>query len=195
MSEFSMKDLGLVNFFLGISISACKGGYFLNQSKYIHDLLNRTGLFSSKPINTLLSSKSLIASDTSPPFYDPSLYHSLIGGLQYLTFTRPDIAFSVSQVAQFMHSPLDIHFTAVKRILCYMCGSINHGLFILDGSIGSLTCYTDADWVASSVLQVRYVPSVDQLADLLMKSIPYAQFSFLRDKLNIYRDPALLEGE
>ncbi|WMV51038.1 hypothetical protein MTR67_044423 [Solanum verrucosum] len=146
MSEFSMRDLGLVHFFLGISVSTCKGGYFLNQSKYIHDLLNRAGLFSSKPINTPLSPKSLIAFDKSPPFFDPSLYRSLVGGLQYLTFSRPDIAFSISQVAQFMHSPLDIHFTAVKRILYYLRGSINHGLFIPGGSIGSLTCYTDADW-------------------------------------------------
>ncbi|WMV29256.1 hypothetical protein MTR67_022641, partial [Solanum verrucosum] len=191
------------------------------------------------------------------------------------------------------------HFTAVKRILRYLRGSINQGLFIPGGSIGSLTCYTDADWagcpttrrstsayciflgdnliswsskkqsvvsrssaeaeyrsvahgtaelswllallgdlhiqlsspsiiycdnissiylahnpvhhartkhieidihfvrekVASGVLQVRYVPSADQLADLLTKSLPYAQFSFLRDKLNICRDPASLEGE
>ncbi|XP_060187251.1 uncharacterized mitochondrial protein AtMg00810-like [Lycium barbarum] len=299
MSEFSMRDLGIVNFFLGIFVSPCNGGYFLNQSKYIHDLLEGASLLSSKPVNTPLSPKSLLAYDASPPFSDPSLYRSLVGGLQYLTFTRPDITYVVSQVAQFMHSPFDIHFTAVKRILRYLRDSINYELLIPGNSIGSLTCYTDADWagcpttckstsayciflgnnliswtskkqnvvspssveaeyctvahataeiswllpflsdlhiqpsspstiycdnvnsiylahnffhharikhieidihfvrekVASGVLQFLYVPSTDQLTDLLTKSLPYPRFSFLRDKLGICQDPTSLDGE
>ncbi|XP_075079790.1 uncharacterized protein LOC142165046 [Nicotiana tabacum] len=150
-SEFSMNDLGLVNYFLGVSITAHDGGYFLSQSKYVKELLGRANLLSSKPVSTHLSLKSLQHSDDSSPFSDPTLYRSLVGGLQYLTFTCPDIVFAVNQVSQFMHSPLDIHYTAVKRILRYLYGSLSHGLFIPGGSIDSLHCYSDANWAGCSI--------------------------------------------
>ncbi|XP_070009825.1 uncharacterized mitochondrial protein AtMg00810-like [Nicotiana sylvestris] len=132
-SEFAMNDLGLIN-------------YFLYQFKYIQDLLRRANLLFSKSVSTPLSSKTLLHTSDSPPFSNPTLYRSLVGGLQYLTFTRPDIAFIVNQVSQFMHTPLEVHYTVVKRILHYLNGSLSHGLFIRGGSMDQLTCYSDADW-------------------------------------------------
>nr|XP_016508857.1 PREDICTED: uncharacterized mitochondrial protein AtMg00810-like [Nicotiana tabacum] len=145
-SEFSMNDLGLINFFLGISVTSRDGGYFICQSKYIKDLLGRANLLSSKPVTSPISPKSIHNSSDSSPFSDATLYRSLVGGLQYLTFTRPDIAFAVNRVSQFMHSPSVTHFTAVKRILRYLNVSLTRGLFIPGGSIDSLSCYSDADW-------------------------------------------------
>ncbi|KAL0540025.1 hypothetical protein IC582_024253 [Cucumis melo] len=69
-----------------------------------------------------LMSTSLDLYTITPPFNDPSLYRRLVGSLQYLTFTRPDIAFSVNRVSQFMHKPTVIHFSAIKRILRYLRG-------------------------------------------------------------------------
>ncbi|CAN6479073.1 unnamed protein product [Victoria cruziana] len=84
------------------------------------------------------------------PFYDPTLFRNIVGMLQYLTFTKPDIVYSLNQVSQFMHVPTDVHIEAVKRILRYLKGTLNDGLVYskdgqyLDGH--KLITYTHADW-------------------------------------------------
>jgi histone deacetylase 1/2 len=80
---------------------------------------------------------------------DPTLYRSIVGALQYATMTRPDIAFSVNKVCQFMANPLESHWKAVKRILRYLKGTISHGLLLSSSTTGppfSLRAYSDADW-------------------------------------------------
>ncbi|KAJ9543282.1 hypothetical protein OSB04_022989 [Centaurea solstitialis] len=81
-----------------------------------------------------------------PPIADPSLYRSLAGALQYLTFTRPDIAFAVQQICLYMHDPREPHFHALKCILRYISGTIDHDLQIHISSPSSLVAYSDADW-------------------------------------------------
>jgi histone deacetylase 1/2 len=79
---------------------------------------------------------------------DPTLYRSIVGALQYETLTRPDIAFSVNKVCQFMSQPLESHWKAVKRILRYLKGTLNHGLLLSPAASGppfSLRAYSDAD--------------------------------------------------
>lgn len=89
--EFSIKDLGHLNYFLGLEVSYLlgEGGLFLTQTKYAHDILDRDGLLDSKPVSTLLSTSEYLVSIGSP-FTDPTLYRSLVGALQYLTITRLD---------------------------------------------------------------------------------------------------------
>ncbi|XP_068655307.1 secreted RxLR effector protein 161-like [Aristolochia californica] len=80
-------------------------------------------------------------------FLDPTLYRSLVGALQYLTITRPDIAHIVNSVSQFLHSPIANHFLAVKCILRYVKGTLHYGLsFHPSASPGSLVAYSNADW-------------------------------------------------
>lgn len=77
---------------------------------------------------------------------DPSLYRNLAGALQYLTFTRPDIAYAVQQVCLFMHNPREPYFNFLKCILRYLKGINNHGLYITPSKSAKLTAYSDADW-------------------------------------------------
>ncbi|KAM2715182.1 hypothetical protein EV2_044820 [Malus domestica] len=77
---------------------------------------------------------------------DPSSYRSIVGSLQYLTFTRPDIAFAVNTVCQHMHSPTEVHFGAVKRILRYLHGTMQHGIVYSSQSQMHLTAFSDSDW-------------------------------------------------
>lgn len=77
---------------------------------------------------------------------DPTLYRRLVGSLIYLTTTRPDIAYSVHQVSQFMSSPRHLHLAAVRRIIRYLLGSPTRGLFFPTNSSLQLTAYCDADW-------------------------------------------------
>ncbi|XP_035551019.1 uncharacterized mitochondrial protein AtMg00810-like [Juglans regia] len=84
-------------------------------------------------------------SDT-PDFEDDTLYRSIVGGLQYLSVTRPNISYSVNKVFQFMHSPKAPHWSALKRILRYLKATINDGMFFASKSSLTLQAYSDADW-------------------------------------------------
>ncbi|GKB51839.1 ribonuclease H-like domain-containing protein [Tanacetum coccineum] len=77
---------------------------------------------------------------------DPTLYRSLVGSLQYLTFTRPDITYAVQQVCLYMHDPREPHFFALKRILRYVQGTLDYGLQLFSSPTDSLIAYSDVDW-------------------------------------------------
>lgn len=103
--EFVIKDLGKINYFLGLEISYTSSGLFIGQSKYAHDILKRAQLVDSNPIATpLVASETLISFST--PFHDPTLYSSRIGALQYLTITRQDLSYSMNLVSHNFYIPL-----------------------------------------------------------------------------------------
>ncbi|GKD15805.1 ribonuclease H-like domain-containing protein [Tanacetum coccineum] len=79
------------------------------------------------------------------PVSDPTLYRSLAGSLQYLTFTRPDLSYAVQQVCLHMHDPRDPHLFALKRILRYVQGTLHYGLQLFSSSTTDLDAYSDAD--------------------------------------------------
>ncbi|CAL8147678.1 unnamed protein product [Prunus armeniaca] len=125
--QFSMKDLGPANYFLGMEFVRTPSGLSITQTKYVVDLLKRVNMHEAKPVPTpALSGRRLSISD-GDPLPDPTEYRSTVGALQYLTLTRPDIAFVVNQVCQFMHHPTTAHWLAVKRILRYLNGTLTHG--------------------------------------------------------------------
>ena len=111
--EFDIKDLGPLHYFLGIQVAHKKDGLFLSHDKYVSDLLIKSGMELSKPCATLCLPYNRLLKEDGKPYNNPALYRSLVGALQYLTFTRPDIAFAVHQVCQFMNS-MEAHFVAVK---------------------------------------------------------------------------------
>ncbi|KAM1411728.1 hypothetical protein ACFXTH_024343 [Malus domestica] len=97
----------------------------------------------AKPCCTPLGSTKL--DHTGPLLSNPTEYRSLVGGLQYLTWTRPDLSFAINQICQFMHAPRDQHLQAAKRVLRYLKGTISEGLWFKKGSL-TLTAFSDADW-------------------------------------------------
>nr|XP_028953280.1 uncharacterized protein LOC114822633 [Malus domestica] len=143
--EFEMKDLGQLNYFLGLQVTYQSGGLFVSQSKYIQDLLNKVDLQDSKPCPTPCLPYHRLLKDDGAPYHSPEQYRSIVGALQYVTFTRPNIAFSVNQCCQFMHSPMTSHVVAVKRILRYLSGTIYYGLSFKPGKL-HLQAYSDVDW-------------------------------------------------
>lgn len=150
---FSMKDRGLVSYFLGISVQSHDHGYFLSQSKYAGEILAKAGMVECKSCATPIALKS-VSSNTSNtdslPFGNPSLYRSIVGALQYLTITRPELAYAVNQACQHMASPTIADFTAIKRLLRYVKGTIDHGLSFTPGSF-TLQAFSDSDWAGDSV--------------------------------------------
>ncbi|XP_019084325.1 PREDICTED: uncharacterized protein LOC109125960 [Camelina sativa] len=98
------------------------------------------------PCTTPADTRTKLAVGAGPPVANPTLYRSLAGALQYLTFTRPDISFAVQQVCLFMHDPRDIHYKALKRILRYVKGTLDFGLQLYPTKTSGLVAYTDANW-------------------------------------------------
>jgi histone deacetylase 1/2 len=149
-SHFALKQLGSVDYFLGIEVhNLPTGALLLNQAKYIHDLLCKAKMENCKPIGSPMMSSCKLSKIGSDTMTDPTLYRSTVGALQYATLTRPDIAFSVNKVCQFMSQPLESHWKAVKRILRYLKGTLHHGLLLNPATKGppfSLHAYSDADW-------------------------------------------------
>ena len=93
----------------------------------------------------MVVSQHLIANGS--PFSYPTLYRSLVGALQYLTITRPDIAYVVNYVSQFLHAPIADHFLAVKLILRYVKGTLHFDLTFRPFTVPNmLVAYLDADW-------------------------------------------------
>lgn len=119
---------------------------FLSQHNYVADILYRAAMTNCNPCLTPVDTKTKLDPDDGKPVADPTLCRSFDGVLQYLTFTRPDIAFAVKQVCLFMHDPREAHFLALKRILRYLKGTISHGLQLNKSSFTDLVAYSDADW-------------------------------------------------
>jgi histone deacetylase 1/2 len=128
--DFALKDLGHLHYFLGIEVKHVSSGIVLSQQTYISDVLQRVGMGDCKPVTTPLSTSEKLSLNEGEPLNDgdSTRYRSIVGALQYVTLTRPDIAFSVNKVCQFLHAPTTLHWTAVKRILRYLKHTMNLGL-------------------------------------------------------------------
>ena len=120
---------------------------FLSQSKYASQIIDRAGMSSCKPSHTPFDTACKLGTLDSPPVADITLYRSLAGALQYLTFTRPDISYAVQQVCLHIHDPRESHFLALKSIIRYLKGTLSLGLHLLSSPGSTLVCYTDDDWV------------------------------------------------
>ena len=96
-TQFALKDLGMLTYFLGIEIKQFNHGMFLSQSKYTMDLLLKTKMINSTAIATPIAVKTTPRSDDNE-LVDATEYRKIVGSLQYLTFTRPDITYVVNQV-------------------------------------------------------------------------------------------------
>lgn len=142
---FKIKDLGKVKFCLGIEFNQNKNGIKMSQEKYVNEILEKFEMSDSKPVTTPIDcsvklQKGKGDSDQHLP------YRELIGSLMYLAVcTRPDIAFATSYLSQFCSCYDITHWTAAKRVLRYLKGTSNIGIFF-KSSGECLTGYADADW-------------------------------------------------
>nr|GEV04981.1 ribonuclease H-like domain-containing protein [Tanacetum cinerariifolium] len=116
-----------------------------SEHKYAAKILERAYIFGYNPCRTLVDTESKLRAYGDPVSH-PTLYHSLAGALQYLTFTHPNISYTVQQVCHYMNDPREFYFLVVKRILCYVRDTLDNGLQLYSSSITSLVAYSDADW-------------------------------------------------
>jgi hypothetical protein len=146
--DFAMKDLGALNYFLRIQVLRDSNGIHLRQTKYIIDLLNRVNMAESKPYRALCVAGTKMSKFEGELLVDPTKFRHSVGALQYVTLTWPDIAYSINQLCQHMHNSTSIHMTAAKRVLRYLKGSVDYGLYYYKSSL-LLNAFCDADWVGN----------------------------------------------
>ena len=148
-SEFEMSMMGELKYFLGLQIKQTQEGIFINQSKYCKELIKRFGMDSAKHMSTPMSTNCYLDKDESGQSIDIKQYRGMIGSLLYLSASRPDIMFSVCMCARFQSNPKQSHLSAVKRIMRYLLGTINLGLWYPKNSTCNLIGYSDSDFAGS----------------------------------------------
>nr|GEZ54772.1 ribonuclease H-like domain-containing protein [Tanacetum cinerariifolium] len=152
-------------------------GVGLSQRKYCLDLLSEFGLLAYKPSVVLLEQNVSITnepSDSDPLIDNITEYQKLIGKLIYLTHTRPDIAYSVHCLSQFMHKPLRSHLKIALKVLRYLKGSPGKGIHIARCNNSSLDVFVDADWAKCVVTR----KSVTRFYLCLIRVMPRGGFVF-----------------
>jgi len=124
--HFPMSDLGPLSYFLGIEVKQCANGYYISQTKYIQDLIARSG---NRTTATPMDLHLQLRPTDGIPLPDPSRYRHLVGSLVYLTITRPDIAHAVHILSQFVSAPTSVHFGHLLCVLRYLRGTTSRCLF------------------------------------------------------------------
>ncbi|KAH9686748.1 hypothetical protein KPL70_014488 [Citrus sinensis] len=299
---FALKDLGVLSYFLGIEVLYDADCMYLSQRKYIRDLLPKVEMAECKGIDTPMSTGSklqkIVQGELGYYLEDPTHYRSIVRGMQYLILTRPEIAFAINKLSQYVAAPTLQHLMACKRVLRYLKATQDYGLkFFREGSL-TLSGFTNADWacdlddkksvgayciylgnnliswsskkqlmitrssaeseyrvlasasaeltwlqslfsqlrisctekptiwcdnvsatelaknpvyhsrtkhieidmhfirnkVLAGELTIHYVPSAEQIADIMTKPLSFVKFNYLRSKLNVHLCPLSLEG-
>nr|GEY57731.1 retrovirus-related Pol polyprotein from transposon TNT 1-94 [Tanacetum cinerariifolium] len=145
-SRFEMSMMGEMTFFLGLQVNQSPCGIFINQSKYMLEILNKYGMESCDPVGTPMEIKDKLDLDQNGTPVDATKYRSMIGALMYLTSSRTDIVHATCLCARYQAKPTKKHLKEVKRIFCYLRGTINTGLWYTKDSGFELTGFLDADY-------------------------------------------------
>lgn len=146
--QFMMSDLGPLSYFLGIEFTSTVDGYYLSQHRYIEDLLAQSGLTDTKTVTTPMELHVRLRPTDGTLLDDPSRYRHLVGSLVYLTVTRPDIAYAVHILSQFVSAPTSVHYGHLLRILRYLRGTATLCLFYAATSPLQLRAFSDSTWAS-----------------------------------------------
>lgn len=133
-----MKDLGVLKYFLGIEVARNPIGLFLCQRKYTLDIISEVGLLGAKPADFPIEPNHKLGLASSEKLKDPESYRRLVGRLVYLVVTRPDLAYSVHTLSQFLQNPRIEHWEAALRVVRYLKGSPEQGILLRSDSELSL---------------------------------------------------------
>ena len=143
---FEMSTVGELTYFLGFQVKQTDSRIYINQAKYARNLVKRFGLDKATHARTPMAANAKLTNDPSGESVDVTLYRSMIGCLLYLTASRHDIAFSIGFCSRFQSNPKVLYLNVVKRIIKYVGGTCDYGLFYSKESNLSLAGFFYFDW-------------------------------------------------
>ncbi|KAK6151739.1 hypothetical protein DH2020_014374 [Rehmannia glutinosa] len=150
-SKFEMSMMGELTFFLGLQVKQLKDGTFISQTKYTKELMKKFGMEEKSSVKILMNTSTKKYMDADGKAIDQTRYRALIGSLLYLTASMPDITFAVGVCARFQSAPKKSHMTAAKRILRYLKGCQEVGLWYPKEGGFKLVGYADSDYAGCRV--------------------------------------------
>ncbi|GAA0151322.1 transmembrane signal receptor [Lithospermum erythrorhizon] len=149
-SEFEIRMVGELRYFLEFQLKQMKDNIFISQSKYAKSLVKKFGLENSKSKRTLAATHVKVGKDVDGSSIDISNYRSMIGNLLYLTTSRLDIAYSVGVCARFQADSKESHLNQVKRIIKYVNGTVEYGFLYTFDTKSTLVGFYDVDWAGNA---------------------------------------------
>ncbi|GJX95626.1 retrovirus-related pol polyprotein from transposon TNT 1-94 [Tanacetum coccineum] len=202
-TKFKMSMMGQMSFFLGLQISQSPIGIFINQSKYASEIIKKYGMLTSDSVDTPMVEKSKLDKNLQGTPIDTTLYHGMIGSLMYLTSSRPDLIYAVCLCARYQAKPTKKHLNAMQ---------ITQGVRTLDAVHQEIHLYCDnksaialccnnvqplrykhigvryhfiKEQVENRIVELYFVRTEYQLADIFTKPLPRERFNFLIKKLGM----------
>lgn len=131
--QFEMSNLGRLTYYIGIEVDQRSDCIELKQTAYAKKLLERAGMAECNPIKYLMGPKAQLHKNENGKLVNPTVFKSIIGGLRYFIYIRPNISYSVGVVSRFMERPTMLHLNDAKRILRYIKGTLSYGLIYMKG--------------------------------------------------------------
>lgn len=144
--EFDMTDLGKMKYFLGVEIQQSSEGIHMCQRKYAQEVLDRFGMKNCNSVKNPIVPGTKLTKECGGADVDATLFKQMVGSLMYLTATRPDMMYVVCLISRYMAKPKEAHMLAAKRVLRYLKGTIEMGVFYKRGVKNELLAYTDSDY-------------------------------------------------
>nr|GEU68627.1 putative ribonuclease H-like domain-containing protein [Tanacetum cinerariifolium] len=190
VKHFEMSMMGEMKFFPELQVNQFLNGIFINQSKYILDILKRFAMENCDTVSTPMVEQAKLKLDLIGKPVDHTDYRSMIGSLMYVTSSRPDIMFTTCMCVRYQANPNEYHVSAVKRIFRYLKGTINLGLWYPKDSGFDLTAYSDADHAGCHLDRKKseYVAVSSCYAQVLWMRTQSTNYGFFYDKVPIYYD-------
>ena len=153
-NKFSATDMGELSYFLGVTVdqNTSQDCVWIGQPSYTKRIIEKFNMENCKPVSTPVEmGVKLSKASDNDGIIDQNRYQSAVGSLLYLSiWTRPDIAFAVNNVAKYCSAPKQEHWQAIKRILRYLQGTVEHGLKYPRKHVQDCVGYSDADWAGDT---------------------------------------------
>lgn len=144
--EFDINDLGDFHYFLRIEALPTSIGLLLHQAKFAHKIIQQAQMIDACGVSTSCTTGYPLSICDGETLFDPNHYRSIVGVLQYLTLTHPNIAYVMNTACQYMHVPTTTHWTFVKCILRFLTYPLRYGIQLTKSSTLQFHAYSNVSW-------------------------------------------------